>query len=139
MINELYPLGPSLPPTVLACRAASRKPAVGQLTDGSVKVVPYDEVSHLDGMFQLFSRAPSVFTYLGKADTGAGTIEDTRRWIHAYSELPDCQTFVIFVNTAADGSASTKGSSEWKLAGTSSYLAFRPDDLVIEIGNVAGT
>jgi hypothetical protein len=133
-------LGPPLPPTALAYRGAPRKPCVaGELCDGTVKIVPYCEAEHLDALHRLFSSSPEVFVYLGKADASAATASRTRSWIHAYADAADCQTFVVFVSTAAAcGEVPSASESSWLLAGTTSYLAFRPDDLVIEIGNVAG-
>jgi hypothetical protein len=132
-------LGPRLNEADLAKRQQSRKPTADELTDGDVKLAPYDETVHLNALFRLFSSAPSVFTFLGTAAASASTIDDTRSWIHTYADMPDCQTFVIFVSPTAYGSdAAPSASSEWQIAGTTSYLAHRPHDLVVEIGNVAG-
>ena len=61
-----------------------------------------------------------------------------------YAENADALTFVIFVRLDVVSEAvypavpdETPARPEWCIAGTTSFLAFRPDDLVIEIGNVA--
>lgn len=142
------PLGPPLAPEILARRSHQRKPRVGLLTDGLVRLEPYDESRHLNAVHAAFCPANSrpgfetapVFDFLGKATVSADTLDDTRRWVGTYADAPDAQTFVVFVRidaaTGAVGEDSTK-PCDWCLAGTTSFLAYRPDDLVVEIGAVA--
>ena len=145
------PPGRPLAPEIIARRSPLRKPGVGPLTDGLVRVEPYDEIRHLAAVHAAFCPSNSrpgfeteaVFDYLGKAAVSADTLEDTRHWIGAYSAAPDSQTFVVLVRQDAAAHGSTADSGEptkqcdWHLAGTTSFRAFRPDDLVIEIGAVA--
>ena len=152
MAASLRTLGPRLAAEVLARRSAAVKPLAGVLADGAVLLEPYDEARHLGALYAAFCPASSrpgfetaaVFDYLGKAAVCADTLDDTRRWITMFAAA-DAQTMVVLVKLASaqpvDASAVVRsaesGATAWCVAGTTSFLAFRPADLVVEIGGVA--
>lgn len=146
-------LGPRLAAEILARRSATarERPLAGALSDGAVRLEPYVEARHLGAIHAAFCPASSrpgfetaaVFDYLGKAAVCADTLEDTRRWITMF-DAADAQTMVVLVKLASaqpdDASAvgpAESGATAWCVAGTTSFLAFRPADLVVEIGGVA--